>query len=87
MPGTQDRSPHSRTTSAPRLRRDRHAEPVPTVAIVVGVLTTRADRKRDDAKRQQDREWDSGRRKEDRDRDDQLRPSNVTTATGTAAGI
>jgi hypothetical protein len=55
-----------------------------TVTIVVTLRMARADRKRDDAKRQEDRQWDSARRKEDRDydaavrkedreRDDQLR--------------
>jgi hypothetical protein len=45
-----------------------------TVAVIItGILTTRADRKRDDAKRAEDRQWDSDRRAEDRERDDSLR--------------
>lgn len=43
------------------------------VAIITGILTGRADRKRDDAKRAEDRQWDSDRRDEDRERDDRLR--------------
>jgi hypothetical protein len=42
-------------------------------SIFVAVHVTRADRERDDAKREQDRQWDSDRRKEDRERDDKLR--------------
>jgi hypothetical protein len=44
-----------------------------TAAIIVGVVTVRADRRRDDTKRQEDRDWDSARRKEDRDHDAELR--------------
>jgi hypothetical protein len=44
-----------------------------TAAVIVSVLMARAQRTRDDAKREEDRQWDSDRRKEDRDRDDQLR--------------
>jgi len=42
-------------------------------AIIIGIHTGRADRKRDDAKRAEDRKWDSDRRAEDRERDDRLR--------------
>jgi hypothetical protein len=53
-------------------------------AIIIGIRTAIADRKRDDAKRAEDRErddakraedrqWDSDRRAEDRERDDRLR--------------
>ena len=42
-------------------------------AIITGIRTARADRKRDDAKRIEDRQWDSDRRAEDRERDDRLR--------------
>lgn len=43
------------------------------VTIIVTVRLARADRQRDDARRQQDRQWDSDRRKEDREHDAQLR--------------
>lgn len=42
-------------------------------AIIAGIRTAGADRKRDDAKRAEDRQWDSDRRAEDRERDDRLR--------------
>lgn len=42
-------------------------------AIIIGIRTARADRRRDDAKRAEDRQWDSDRRAEDRERDDRLR--------------
>ena len=42
-------------------------------AIIIGIRTARADRKRDDAGRAEDRQWDSDRRAEDRERDDRLR--------------
>jgi len=44
-----------------------------TAAVIIGILSARAERKRDDDKRQQDRDWDSARRKEDRDHDAELR--------------
>ena len=43
------------------------------MAIIIGIRTATADRKRDDAKRAEDRQWDSDRRAEDRERDDRLR--------------
>jgi hypothetical protein len=43
------------------------------IAIITGIRTASADRKRDDAKRAEDRQWDSNRRAEDRERDDRLR--------------
>ena len=42
-------------------------------AIITGIRTAKADRKRDDAKRTEDRQWDADRRAEDRERDDRLR--------------
>jgi len=41
--------------------------------IIVTVLVTRSDRRRDDTRREQDREWDSDRRREDREHDAELR--------------
>jgi hypothetical protein len=41
--------------------------------IIVTVCVTRADRRRDDTRRQEDRQWDSDRRQEDREHDADLR--------------
>lgn len=43
------------------------------VTIIVAVRLARADRQRDDARREEDRQWDSDRRKEDREHDAELR--------------
>jgi hypothetical protein len=43
------------------------------VTIIATVLLARADRQRDDTRRQEDRQWDSDRRQEDREHDAQQR--------------